>query len=272
MFLCRFALSAAIIVFGAPSAGAQALNLDQPKLSWAIGGELHHQEYREPSLGVREDGWFGGLTVDGRAEFNAVQLRGEGRLAYGQMDYSGSGTLNGINDIVFEARLLAAYAFAINSGGDQLTPYVGYGYRRLVDYLGGSVTSTGAAGYDRLSQYHYIPLGIEATWGVAPGWSIKPTIEYDYFVTGSQDSYLSQVARGLSDVHNTQNSGYGMRGSVMAQTHWGATPVEFGPFFRYWNIDRSETAPVSFNGVTIGGGFEPANHTTEAGLGLKFWF
>jgi hypothetical protein len=271
MLFRRIALFATFLTLAASGADAQS-PFDGAKLSWALGGEIHNQTYREPSLSVKEDGWFGGLTADGRIEFNALQLRGEGRLAYGRMDYSGSGTVSGIDDVVFEARVLAAYAFTVNPQGDQITPYAGYGYRRLVDYLGGKITTTGAAGYDRLSQYHYLPVGVESTWGIAPGWSLKPTVEYDHFIAGSQDSYLSQVNRGLSDVHNTQNSGYGLRGSVMARTNWNSTPVEFGPFIRYWHIDQSNTSPVTFNGVTIGGGFEPANHTTEAGLALKFWF
>ena len=73
------------------------------ELGWAIGGEVHHQEYREPSLSVTEKGWFGGLTLDGRAEFGALQIRGEARGAYGRMDYSGSGTANGIDDLVEQA-------------------------------------------------------------------------------------------------------------------------------------------------------------------------
>lgn len=240
--------------------------------TWAAGLEVHNQEYREPSLGVKEDGWFGGGTLDARLSYNAFQLRGEALLAYGRMDYSGSGKIDGIDDLEFEARLLAAYALPLNARGDNLTPYVGYGYRLLEDYLGGKVSSTGAVGYDRQSQYHYIPMGLEATFGLAPGWAVRPRAEYDYFIRGYQDSYLSQVSAALGDLHNTQTSGYGVRGSITAVTNFGATPVEFGPFVRYWNIDQSDVQPVTFRGVTVGGGFEPANHTTEVGFGVKVWF
>jgi hypothetical protein len=50
------------------------------------------------------------------------------------------------------------------------------------------------------------------------------------------------------------------------------TPVEFGPFVRYWNIKQSDTQAITFNGVTVANGYEPANHTTEIGLGMKVWF
>lgn len=261
------------VLLAIPNAGAQpAAPPNTLTFQWAPGLEVHNQAYREPSLGVKEDGWFGGGTFDARAVYNSWQLRGEGLLAYGKMDYSGSGTANGIDDLELELRVLGAYALRLDAQGDEITPYVGYGYRLLYDYLGGKTTSTGARGYDRQSQYHYIPMGLEARLGLAPGWSVKPRAEYDYFIRGYQDSYLSQAVAGLQDVQNTQTSGYGVRGSITLQTNVGATPIEFGPFVRYWKIDQSDTQPVVFRGVTVAGGFEPANHTTEIGFGLKAWF
>ncbi len=244
---------------------------DTITFSGAIGADVHHQAYREPSLDVTEDGWFGGLTLDGRLEYNRWQLRGEMLADYGRMDYSGSGTASGIDDIEFELRALVARVLPLDAQGTQLTPYVGFGYRLLADFLGGTTTSTGAVGYDRLSQYEYVPIGVETRFGVAPGWSLKPTAEYDYFIHGTQDSYLSEVSGGLSDLHNSQDHGYGWRGSLMARLE-GARPIEFGPYIRYWNIKQSDTQPISFRGVTVGSGFEPANHTTEIGVAAKVWF
>ncbi|HEX9462033.1 MAG TPA: hypothetical protein VGB82_05485 [Alphaproteobacteria bacterium] len=261
------------LLLAVPEAGAQpAAPPNTLTFQWAPGLEVHNQAYREPSIGVKEDGWFGGGTLDARAVYNGWQLRGEGLLAYGRMDYSGSGTVNGIDDLEVELRVLGAYAIRLDAQGDEITPYAGYGYRVLEDYLGGKTTSTGARGYDRQSQYHYIPMGLEARLGLAPGWSVKPRAEYDYFIRGYQDSYLSQAIAGLQDVRNTQTSGYGVRGSLTLQTNFGPTPVEFGPFVRYWKIQQSDTQPVIFRGVTVAGGFEPANHTTEIGFGFKVWF
>jgi len=247
------------------SAAAQQPPRDMIVFSWAAGADVHHQSYREPSLDVSEDGWFGGLTGDLRLTYNQWQLRGEALLAYGKMDYSGSGTINGIDDVELELRLLGAYALPLNTKGDQLTPYAGYGYRLLADFMGGHTSSTGRFGYDRLSQYHYIPIGLESLVGIAPGWALKPTIEYDYFIEGTQDSYLSP------ELHNTQNSGYGARASLFARTSYGSNPIEFGPFVRYWHIDQSNTQTAA-NSQFVITGFEPQNHTVEAGLGFKFWF
>jgi hypothetical protein len=242
---------------------------------YALGLELHHQDYTEPSLDVNEQGPFGGLTFDGRGSYGMFQFRGELRLAYGRMDYSSSGTgsFDGINDLVFEGRALAALAVPVGpSGIDRLTPYLGFGYRRLADYFGGKLTTTGAAGYDRISQYYYFPVGVEGLFGIADGWAVKPTIEYDHLIYGSQDSQLSQAVAGLSDLHNVQRDGFGLRASLMARTDWDGRPFEFGPFVRYWHIEQSNIEPVTFTGVTIGGGFEPDNHTVEAGLAMRVWF
>lgn len=239
----------------------------------AFGVEAHHQDYTEPSLDVNENGEFWGMTLDGRASYGLFQVRGEARLAWGQMDYTGSGTANNIDDLVFEGRLLFAREFPIGMAGtDALTPYLGFGYRRLTDYFGGTLTTTGAAGYDRISQYYYLPIGVEGRFAVAPRWTVKPTLEYDQLLHGTQDSKLSQAVAGLNDVQNDQNTGWGIRAALMARTEFLDHAVEFGPFVRYWHISQSDTAPVTFAGVVIGGGFEPENHTVEAGLGFKVWF
>jgi hypothetical protein len=189
------------------------------------------------------------------------------------MNYTGSGTVDGIDDRVFEGRLTVGRALLLGAqGGSRITPFLGYGYRRLYDELGGRVTSTGALGYDRLSQYHYAPLGVEGLFFLGDRWSVRPTLEYDYFIAGSQDSYLSQTGLGLGDLHNSQDSGYGVRASLLFGTIIGSLRMEFGPYLRYWKIDDSDIQPVVFSGVTVGGGFEPANETYEAGLAVKVNF
>jgi hypothetical protein len=267
------AAAVALAVAGSLTFAADASAQATPAYSGSAGVEVHHQRYREPSLDVTEEGWFGGLTLEAQAEYMLWRFKADARLAYGQMSYSGSGTVDGINDYVFEGRLTVGRALPIGArGGSRLTPYAGYGYRRLYDELGGKVTSTGALGYDRLSQYHYVPVGLEGLFFLSDSWSIRPTVEYDYFISGSQDSYLSQTGLGLGDLHNSQDSGYGVRASLMFGTIVGSLRMEFGPYFRYWKIDQSDTQPIVFAGVTVGSGFEPENDTYEAGLAVKVRF
>src|SRR5258708_5161088 len=64
MSVCRVALFATVLALFAQDARAQS-SLDAAKLSWALGGEVHNQAYREPSLGVKEDGWSGGVPRTG---------------------------------------------------------------------------------------------------------------------------------------------------------------------------------------------------------------
>lgn len=158
----------------------------------SFGIEGHYQNYREPSLNVQEEGPFGGLTAAGQYEWQRWQMRGDMRVAYGQMDYTGSGRIDGIDDFVFEGRVVAG--FAIPVGGSMITrftPYAGYGYRTLLDDMGGRTSTTGARGHDRISQYHYIPIGVETVLAAgSSGWTFKPTVEYDYFVSGTQESKL----------------------------------------------------------------------------------
>jgi hypothetical protein len=244
----------------------------QNNVTYSFGVEVHRQEYREPSIDVTEKGWFGGLTGDAIMAFGLWQLRIDGRVAYGMMSYAGSGTEDGIDDYVFEGRVMFGRVIPLGGGGNRITPYAGYGYRVLFDTLGRHSTSTGAIGYDRLSQYHYVPVGIEGGFRLNQNWAVKPTAEFDWLIRGFQESYLSQVAGGLSDLHNTQDSGWGVRGAIMFQTSVRGTAIEFGPFVRYWDIEQSDTKPVTFQGVTVGGGFEPANHTIEAGATLKVLF
>ena len=185
-------------------------------------------------------------------------FRTEARLAYGQVDYDGAlldGTpykIDGINDFVLEGRLLL--------GGDMLfgdtlnTLYSGVGYRYLNDD-----PSSDPAGYERESNYLYVPLGYQFDSNHKTGWSFGFSAEFDVFIVGEQRSHLSDV--GGYDVDNRQNSGYGYRASVRFQHKIKDAIFTIEPFFRYWDIDDSEVEPA---------GYEPANETKEIGVQL-FW-
>src|SRR6266852_9336325 len=83
-------------------------------------------------------------------------------------------------------------------------------------------------------------------------------------------TYLSQDGAN-GDLTNKQTHGYGLRGTLLAETGtpWGR--IAFGPFVRYWNIGESKPAFVTFAGVPVEG-FEPHNKTLEAGATLRFHF
>jgi hypothetical protein len=248
----------------------------------AIGVEANYQEYNEPGM-MKETAGFVGVTYDGQLTIRKWQIRPEVRFSFGQMDYSSyrTGTVSGIDDYEFEGRMLFGYSFhslspLLNKHGVVLTPYIGYGYRRLQDNFGGKTTSTGAKGYDRISQYNYVPIGIEAFYKEIIGdISLKPTVEYDVFIGGNQESDLSQVHSALPNVNNSQERGYGIRASLLATAEVQSAIIEFGPFIRYWSIADSKpvTGTVVVNGITYNGtALEPANNTIETGLAFKVRF
>mgnify|MGYP001301701769 CR=1 FL=1 len=145
-----------------------------------------------------------------------------------------------------------------------LTPFIGLGYRWLYDDSGGQRSSTGAFSYDRKSEYVYLPIG--AVLRLNKNVLVKGNV--NYLLNGTQTSYLSDVP-GFTDIENDQTSGWGTDITVDY-----ALNEKFGMylFSRYWDIDKSDTATGTFANVLIFQAFEPANTTTEYGIGFSYRF
>lgn len=199
----------------------------------------------------------------------------EGRYASGEVDYKGSGTIKDTTDKMYELRTIIGkdYLLADNS---QVTPYVGFGYRYLIDRLGGTTSSTGQYGYHRESQYFYLPFGCSVNVRAPHDWTVGFNVEYDFFLQGVQKSRLSDLDQFVSpqsdNIRNHQDKGFGLRGSIKLQKNFPTVDVYVEPFIHYWNIQRS-----NLQGATVAGFYssewnEPANNTTEIGskIGLQF--
>ncbi|HZS83958.1 MAG TPA: hypothetical protein VFA50_13870 [Stellaceae bacterium] len=235
-----------------------------------LGLEGYFYSYIEPNF-VRQDGPFAGIDARYTWKLGRYFISLDAIAAAGDLNYASNGTGRkaDIWNYMGDVRVLA--------GGDldlapavTASPYSGLGYRLLFDKAGGKVTTTGAVGYDRLSQYLYWPIGV--TVGLRFGaWELRPNAEFDYLIRGWQNSYLTEVGFD-SDLENAQHHGYGLRGALMAATPTRYGRLSFGPFIRYWNISRSESAAVAVGGAPAGTAFEPANHTLEAGLRLSLGF
>jgi hypothetical protein len=239
--------------------------LSKARHTWEIGPEISFIEYKEPDV-MKEKGTMVGIGA-AYTYHNDVMLRIEGRFSYGKVDYQNSGTLNDIGDSMFEIRGLAGYDFrALDTV--TITPFIGLGYRYLKDDMAGRITSTGAKGYLRESNYYYSPIGIEAVNVFGNGWSAGVILEYDYFWKGVQKSYLSNATAGYNDIENNQNSGYGWRGSIIIKGQSARAFYVIEPFIRYWNIDKSEIQNWTYYGTVIGTAWEPKNESTE--IGVKF--
>ncbi len=243
--------------------------LELPKHNFEAATEFYYFKYREPDV-MKESGMMYGLAGN-YAYHNKLMLKAEGRGAWGQVDYKNSGKINNINDWNLEFRGMGGYDFKL-AESFILTPYFGVGYRYLNDDISGKTSTTNAAGYERESNYFYSPVGVEGTFSKWQGWKLGFSAEYDIFWRGWQKSHLSDANKNYGDLSNTQDSGYGVRGSLKLQKTGEVIDIIVEPFIRYWQIDRSKDTDVRYAGVIIGYGYEPKNNTTESGVkvGVKF--
>ena len=156
------------------------------------------------------------------------------------------------------------YYLSNNFGGaNDLKSFIGLGYRFLLDDSGFKKSSTNHLGYDRLSQYNYIPIG--AIWYINENLSLKS--QYNYFIEGKQISYVNEILPNEypSNTENIQRVGYGIDLTLRSKLNnkWST----YG-FFRSWNIEDSDV--VSCSALIYC--YEPKNQTHEIGVGISYHF
>ena len=218
--------------------------------------DWHYSKYEEPglmnvksnplsfSIGMRDE-----TSIRGKNQPTGSGVSYNLEASFGWVKYSGSGTHN------HNYYKFLAEGYLPISG----TFYGGLGYRYLFDNFGPGSTSTSAGTYDRASTYLYLPIGYNARQ--ADGANLK--FQYNYFISGQQTSYISQVPGYLTDLKNDQDSGYGFDISYTAPDGTWET------YYRYWFIGDSDIS----SGVTVAGiiyGYEPKNETSEIGLRFNF--
>ncbi len=242
----------------------------KPVQTWELGAEISGIAYKEPGV-MKEDGMMYGIAGAWTKHNDGSMLKAEARLSYGQVDYENSGTLDNIDDLMLEFRMLGGRVWPV-SKSSTITAYAGLGYRYLRDDMSGMTTSTGASGYLRESNYYYIPIGVEALAGLEKGWSLGAALEYDFFLWGKQVSYLSNANSNYSDIENDQNDGYGWRGSIRLRKKRRSKEYAIEPFIRYWNIEQSDIKALFYNGVFEDYYVEPKNTSRELGIKLSVIF
>lgn len=241
------------------------------KLGLEISPEVYWIFYEEPSLSVEWTGIMYGanVTLTQRLKSRPIVGRLETHYAAGRVDYDGflsNGTPHDDQgtDWILDSRLLLGYETAM--GPSTVTPFLGIAFRYWFDDL----ESVNA--YRRQVRYLYSPLGLETLTPLAGNWSWGARAEFDLFWRGWVDSHLEDVNASFNTVKNTQKQGFGARGSVYFKREGEKWSVAIEPFIRYWDIDDSDTAPLTFSGVLIGSGVEPANRTVESGLQVSVLF
>ncbi|MDR0953222.1 MAG: hypothetical protein LBM71_03425, partial [Elusimicrobiota bacterium] len=219
----------------------KSTELTQPKKhNFSIALETTSYKYNEPHPAVHWDGNMYGVV----AKYLGLSILSEGteidvndpyflalelRYMRGSVDYTGrnmSGTqessIGDITDYFLEGRILFGGVYEIPKSSIELWPYLGFGYRFLKDGFG---EYSDEGGYDRKSNYFYLPIGADAKFKLGKGWGLTLNAEYDLFLYGKQESLMGEQI--FSDpygnlhiydcnVQNQQNSGYGVRLSVKA--------------------------------------------------------
>jgi hypothetical protein len=252
--------------------------------NWEVSTEFSQFKYEEPSL-MQDTGDFNGLLV---AYTSALPkdwaMRFEGRYSKGRIDYSSdeSGSMKGITDVMMELRAIWQLRLSLLHDRYHYGPYVGLGYRYLNDDSSAQPTDFGAWGYERESNYYYLPVGGEVGFSPVKTMEFSLGAEYDFFVWGVQKTHLSDVPSPFADsvftdIENRQKSGFGIRVYLRGLVKTSTVDFICEPFFRYWSIKESEEADVylRFNDGSefpVFVGVEPKNHSREFGvrLGVRF--
>jgi hypothetical protein len=285
------------------SAFADTLSLRRGEDGVEIGAQVSRYSYVEPQV-MENDGTKTGLTLTATTGlFTNYFVTGDVRYAFGDVEYSSNDQRAKDNDDKLrDVRLLGGRD--VDMGSYLLAPYTGIGVRQLRNDLRGTVFAgpgeTQDAGYRRESTYLYIPIGVTHRFHVDNESRISTTVEYDWFLSGTQTSRFGDVNNTppvlaaivdpgscavptavtsggctLSDVKNKQHQGYGVRFNIAYErAHWSV-----GFFYSMWSIKQSDTVTAGSAGVLPGvfaasssTVFEPRNRTQEYGIEAKFRF
>lgn len=239
--------------------------------SFEIGLEGGDYHYSEPNF-ARLDGAEFGLDATYAYKWSdGLVFKANVIADFGSLDYASNGTGTSSGTTLYEQDYRALFGDQLQFGRyNTVLPYIGLGFRMLFDGNGEQISSTGNFGYDRRSEYLYVPLG--ATFDFKLGsWRIMPTAEYDYLIHGWQTSYLRDLGFD-QNLENDQTHGYGLRGDLMFKPPINFYNLTVGPYVRYWNIGESNQQPLSVGGVPAGYALEPQNETTEVGLRASIRF
>ena len=182
--------------------------------------------------------------------------------SFGNVDYSSAST-GTMKKQYYKSRLEYYLSTSSKVGANDLLPYIGLGYRDLLDDSGYKMSSTNHLGYDRLSKYYYVPIG--AIWYISDSLSLKS--QYNYFLEGKQISFLNEILPNTYTVNpeNTQRLGWGI--DLTLRLNLNSKWSTYG-FYRSWNVEDSDAVLCSALIYCL----EPKNQTHEIGAGVSYHF
>lgn len=261
------------------------------KHQFNVGTEYFYAKYKEPDV-MEQRGKLWGMNGayayrpnSGDLFYNSLvntfgleSLYASGDFKYEAEAASQAGLQIDKDNYMYELRGILGREYIYDN--DVMMLYSGFGYRYLNDDEDDKVfllRGSTILGYERESNYYYIPAGFSFLRKWADNTAVKVMAEYDFFFHGKQISRFSDFnqyvspAQASPDVENTQDSGYGIRGSVNLAMALGPVDLFAEPFFRYWHINDSEVVTEQVLGSS-GDWIEPKNETIEAGMKLGFKF
>ena len=222
--------------------------------------EIYGYSYEEPNVMNKNSSVpFIGVGVQDFGQAGRSGLIYEARASYGETDYSsnGTGTVDGTPTYVYSGEV------SWLTSHKEYNIFAGLGYRHLFDDWGGVQSSTGAWGYDRTSQYVYLPVGM-INYLENSGYF---KAQYNYLISGQQTSSLGYLSGTDYDLKHDQESGYGYSLEY-------APNKNYSLFLRYWKIEDSKivtyTGSVGCNGSPPCSTLEPVNDTLELGVKVLF--
>jgi len=225
--------------------------------TWEIGPEVSYFRYEEPGT-MKDTGVLYGVTGAYTHSRYSRLFRIEGAFSFGLVDYEGAlddgtpYTMHGNHDYLLNLRLLWGQEWGAAGWDNRFT--VGFGYRGLNDD-----SSQDPHGYDRQSNYLYLPVGLKACHELANHWQIGLGGELDILLIGIQFSGIYED----SVLTNVQWPGFGARASVELRHKGRPIDLALAPFIQYWWVDDSSVSD---------GWYEPRNHSFQYGLGLIWRF
>jgi hypothetical protein len=249
------------VLLGTAAMGQETSEVTEEVLTgpkWEIGPEISYFRYEEPGLMKDTGVLYGVAGAYTRSRPNRV-FRVEGGFAFGEVDYEGSlsddtpYTMQGSHDYLLNLRLLWGRPWQAGDWDNQF--YAGLGYRVLNDD-----SSQDPSGYDRQSNYFYLPVGLKTYHELADHWQIGLGGEFDVLLLGIQFS-------GIYDngaLTSVQWPGFGARASVELRHKVKSADLAIAPFVQYWWVDDSSVSPD--------GWYEPRNNSLQYGLSLIWRF
>jgi hypothetical protein len=243
----------------------------QTDLGFAIDGEGYYYEFDEPGFD-RQSGPYGRIGGSYTTTFLDTFWTADLQLGIGVTDFvsNGAGQISGIPEYSSELRLIATRDIPLNDTVI-LQPFLGLGYRVLLDNANGMTSSTGTPAIDRVTQYLYWPIGVGLSFPYASV-TFKPSFEYDFLIDGDVTSYTAGVAGIQNNLNNNLGEGSGYRVRLDTEVQTASGKLTFGPFLRYWSLRVSDLSPIEAGGQVVAFGFEPINHSWEAGFGAALNF